>query len=66
VPAAIADPEAYRAGETTLVTLWGDVQQPGVYEVPLGASDLDTPLDPDALRTRGTALGAAAVQEQLQ
>ena len=92
VPAAIADPEAYREGETTLVTLWGDVRRPGVYEVPLGtplrraleehakpleeiglvfpggpsgpplaASDLDVPLDPDALRARGTALGTGAV-----
>jgi NADH-quinone oxidoreductase subunit F len=92
VPAAIADPEAYREGETTLVTLWGDVRRPGVYEVPLGtplrraleehaepleeiglvfpggpsgpplaASHLDVPLDPDALRARGTALGTGAV-----
>jgi NADH-quinone oxidoreductase subunit F len=92
VPAAIADPEAYRGGETTLVTVWGDVRRPGVREVPLraplrrvleegggateevglvfpggpagpplGASDLDTPVDPDALRARGTALGAGAV-----
>src|SRR5512139_3614294 len=36
VPAAITDPEAYRGGETTLVTLWGDVRRPGVHEVPLG------------------------------
>jgi NADH-quinone oxidoreductase subunit F len=35
VPAAVADPEAYRARETTLVSLWGDVRRPGVYEVPL-------------------------------
>ncbi|HSD26623.1 MAG TPA: NADH-ubiquinone oxidoreductase-F iron-sulfur binding region domain-containing protein [Vicinamibacteria bacterium] len=92
VPAAIADPEAYRAAETTLVTIWGDVRRPGVYEVPLGRSlrraiednaepleeiglvfpggpsapplaapDIDVPLDPDALRARGTALGTAAV-----
>jgi NADH-quinone oxidoreductase subunit F len=92
VPAAIADPAAYRRAETTLVTLWGDVRHPGVYEVPLGtplrrvivesgrpvedvglvfpggpsspplaAPDLDVPLDPDALRARGSALGTCAV-----
>jgi NADH-quinone oxidoreductase subunit F len=92
VPAAIADPGAYRGSETTLVTLWGDVQRPGVYEValgtplrrvieehggpteevglvfpggpagaPLGAEGLDVPLDPEALRARGTALGTGAV-----
>jgi len=37
VPEAVADPEAYRRRETTLVTLWGDVRRPGVREVPLGA-----------------------------
>jgi NADH-quinone oxidoreductase subunit F len=36
VPAAVADPEGFRARETTLVTLWGAVRRPGVYEVPLG------------------------------
>jgi len=36
VPAAVADPEAFRAAETTLVSLWGDVRRPGVYEVRLG------------------------------
>jgi NADH-quinone oxidoreductase subunit F len=36
VPAALADPEGYRATETTLVSLWGHVHRPGVYEVPLG------------------------------
>jgi NADH-quinone oxidoreductase subunit F len=36
VPAAAADPDAYRRGETTYVSLWGDVARPGVYEVPLG------------------------------
>src|SRR5262249_17894834 len=35
VPAAVADPDAYGAGETTLVSLWGDVGRPGGYEVPL-------------------------------
>jgi NADH-quinone oxidoreductase subunit F len=35
VPAAVADPDAYRASETTLVSVWGDVRRPGVYEVPL-------------------------------
>jgi len=36
VPAAIADPDDYRRGETTHMTVWGDVRRPGVYEVPLG------------------------------
>lgn len=36
LPAAIADPEAFRRGERTLVTVWGDVSRPGVYDVPLG------------------------------
>jgi NADH-quinone oxidoreductase subunit F len=36
VPAALADPEAYRSSETTLVSLWGQVRRPGVYEVRLG------------------------------
>jgi NADH-quinone oxidoreductase subunit F len=35
VPAAVANPEAYRTTETTLVSLWGDVRRPGVYDVPL-------------------------------
>jgi NADH-quinone oxidoreductase subunit F len=35
VPAAALDPDAYGAHETTLVSLWGDVRRPGVYEVPL-------------------------------
>jgi NADH:ubiquinone oxidoreductase subunit F (NADH-binding) len=93
VPAAIQDPEAFRRTDATLVTLWGDVQRPGVYEVPLGtplrrvintfgggptdglglvfpggsagppltAAELDTPVDPDALRQAGTALGTAAI-----
>ncbi|MGE5127286.1 MAG: NADH-ubiquinone oxidoreductase-F iron-sulfur binding region domain-containing protein [Betaproteobacteria bacterium] len=37
VPLAVADPVAYRRGETTFVTVWGDVRRPGVYEVQLGA-----------------------------
>jgi len=93
VPAAAADPETYRREEKTLVTVWGDVRRPGVYEVPLGvpvgriveeqaegapdgvslvfpggpagppllSHQLDTPLDPDALKAAGTALGTAAV-----
>jgi NADH-quinone oxidoreductase subunit F len=36
VPAALRNPAAFRAGEATLVSLWGDVRRPGVYEVPLG------------------------------
>ena len=38
VPAAVATPASYRAGETTLVSLWGHVRQPGVYEVALGTA----------------------------
>jgi NADH-quinone oxidoreductase subunit F len=36
VPSAVADPERYRATERTLVSLWGHVRRPGVYDVPLG------------------------------
>jgi NADH-quinone oxidoreductase subunit F len=36
VPAAVADPAAFRAAETTLVSVWGHVRRPGVHEVPLG------------------------------
>jgi NADH-quinone oxidoreductase subunit F len=93
VPAAVTDPDSYRRGETTLVTLWGDVRRPGVREVPLGtplrrvieehaggateepglvfpggpagpplgAPDLDTPLDPESLRAKGTTLGTGAI-----
>jgi NADH-quinone oxidoreductase subunit F len=93
VPAAVADPDAFRAGERTLVSLWGHVRRPGVYEVALGtplrdviescgegapqgigmifpagpsasplrAGEAEAPLDPDALRELGTALGTAAV-----
>jgi NADH-quinone oxidoreductase subunit F len=93
VPAAIADAEGFRRGETTLVSLWGDVVRPGVYEVrigtplsrvideqgggatepvgmvfpggpagpPLLADELDAPLDPDALRAKGTVLGTGAI-----
>ena len=93
VPAAIGDPEAYRRGETALVTVWGDVHRPGVHDVPLGtalgrvidehaggateavglvfpggpagtplgADELDVPLDPESLRAKGTALGTGAI-----
>jgi NADH-quinone oxidoreductase subunit F len=93
VPAAVRDPDGFRAGEVTLVSLWGHVRRPGVYEVRLGtplrrvidehgggplhgigmifpagpsgaplvAEQADTPLDPDALRAAGSALGTAAV-----
>jgi NADH:ubiquinone oxidoreductase subunit F (NADH-binding) len=93
VPAAVADPDGFRAQESTLVTVWGHVRRPGVFEVPLGtplarivadqaggAPDgigllfpggpstsplgpdrLETPLDPDALREAGSALGTAAL-----
>ena len=92
VARAVADPDAYRRHETTLVTLWGDVRRPGVYEARLGAplrdvielaggasepvglvfpggsagppllgTELDTPLDPGALRHAGTGLGTGAI-----
>lgn len=93
VPRALADPELFARTETTLVSLWGRVRRPGVYDVPLGTplrrlidewgdgardgiaavfpagpsaaplapGDLDTPLDPEALRAKGSALGTAAV-----
>ena len=93
VPAAIADPTAFRSSETTFVSLWGHVRRPGVYEVrlgtplrrvieelgqgapdgirmifpagpsaaPLAAEQADTPLDPEALRAAGSALGTAAI-----
>jgi NADH-quinone oxidoreductase subunit F len=35
VPPAIAVPASYRATETTLVSVWGQVRKPGVYEVRL-------------------------------
>jgi NADH-quinone oxidoreductase subunit F len=37
VSQAVADPEAFRRDESTLVTVWGDVARPGVYETRLGA-----------------------------
>lgn len=36
VPVAVADPEGFRRDERTLVSVWGHVRRPGVYEVPLG------------------------------
>jgi NADH-quinone oxidoreductase subunit F len=36
VPEAVADPEGFRRKERTLVSVWGHVRRPGVYEVPLG------------------------------
>jgi NADH-quinone oxidoreductase subunit F len=36
VPDAVADPDGFRRTERTLVSLWGHVRKPGVYEVPLG------------------------------
>jgi NADH-quinone oxidoreductase subunit F len=33
---AVADPRAFRANERTLVSVWGRVRRPGVYELPLG------------------------------
>jgi NADH-quinone oxidoreductase subunit F len=93
VPAAIADPAGFRASEKTLVSLWGHVSRPGVYEVrlgmplrhvieehgqgatdgirmlfpagpsapPLAGDQAETPLDPEALRSAGSALGSGAL-----
>ena len=93
VPAALRDPERFRAAERTLVSLWGHVQRPGVHSVPLGTplrriideqglgpvdglglilpagpsgaplapEHAETPLDPDALRAAGSALGTASI-----
>lgn len=93
VEGALSDPDGFRRAETTLVSLWGDVRRPGVYDVPLGtpiarlveehgqgapdgvsmvfpgsssappllADQLATPLDPDALRAAGSAIGTASV-----
>jgi len=36
VGAALADPAGFHASESTLVSLWGHVRRPGVYEVRLG------------------------------
>lgn len=36
VPAAIEDPESFRAAPPAFVSLWGDVRRPGVYEIALG------------------------------
>jgi NADH-quinone oxidoreductase subunit F len=36
VPAAVGDPDAFRAGEATFVSLWGHVRRPGVHEARLG------------------------------
>jgi NADH-quinone oxidoreductase subunit F len=36
VAGAVDDPDAFRAHETTFVSVWGHVRRPGVYEVPLG------------------------------
>ncbi|HET9314311.1 MAG TPA: NADH-ubiquinone oxidoreductase-F iron-sulfur binding region domain-containing protein [Vicinamibacteria bacterium] len=36
LPAALRDPQAFSTSETTLVSLWGHVRRPGVYDVALG------------------------------
>ena len=36
LPAAVRDPEAFRAAPPALISLWGDVRRPGVYETTLG------------------------------
>jgi NADH-quinone oxidoreductase subunit F len=93
LPSALADPAAFRAGEKTFVSLWGDVRRPGLYEValgtplrrvieeqgggapegiacvfpggpssaPLGEAQLETPLEPEALRAAGSSLGTGAL-----
>ena len=93
VERAIREADRFPAEETTLVTIWGDVQRPGVREVRLGTplarvidehaggptepvglvfpagpaappllpGELDTPLDPEALRAKGSALGTGAI-----
>ncbi|HEY2942967.1 MAG TPA: NADH-ubiquinone oxidoreductase-F iron-sulfur binding region domain-containing protein [Vicinamibacteria bacterium] len=38
VPSALADPEGFRSTERTLVSLWGHVRRPGVYEIALGTA----------------------------
>jgi len=38
VPGAVADPEGFRRGEKTWVSLWGHVARPGAYEAPLGTA----------------------------
>jgi NADH:ubiquinone oxidoreductase subunit F (NADH-binding) len=50
LPAALADPAAFRRSESTFVTVWGDVARPGVHEVPLG-----TPVD-EVIHRAGGAL----------
>jgi NADH-quinone oxidoreductase subunit F len=55
VPAAVRDPERYRERETTLVSIWGDVPRPGVYDVTLGAA-----LD-ETVRRHAGATAIAAV-----
>ncbi len=36
VPGAVTDPDGFSRTASTLVSLWGHVRRPGVYEVPLG------------------------------
>jgi NADH-quinone oxidoreductase subunit F len=36
VPSALRDPAAFPSRESTLVSLWGHVRRPGVYDIPLG------------------------------
>lgn len=56
VPAAIADPAAFRANQRTLVSIWGDVRRPGVHEVALG-----TPLGRLIDECAGGASGAVGL-----
>jgi NADH-quinone oxidoreductase subunit F len=41
VAEAVREPEGYRRTETTLVSVWGHVRRPGVYDVPLGTPLFD-------------------------
>jgi NADH-quinone oxidoreductase subunit F len=90
---AVRDPVGFRGAESTLVSLWGHVRRPGVYEVqlgtkileivdrfgegapegvgmifpggpsspPLDSGGLGLPLDPDALKSAGSALGTGSL-----
>ncbi len=82
VPAAVLDPAGFRASETTLVSVWGHVNRPGVYEVRLGtplsrvveqqgggASDgigMLFPAGPSAIPLRGDEAGVALDPDALK
>ena len=56
VPDAIRDPEVYHRQETTLVSLWGDVRRPGVYDLRLGTPLSDVIAGPGGGATDGLAM----------